>query len=159
MLHDRGRSARLAAGLLLTMLLTTAACTAAASPSPSPAPSPAGGGMNVVAKGDFHRVDGEATGVGEIATLADGSYEVILDQFSIGSNAHTNVVLVSNADVARTTDVDPSKMLDLGALKATSGMQTYPIPSEMAASVMDGYHTVVIWDTEMAHAIAAAPLR
>jgi hypothetical protein len=28
----------------------------------------------------------------------------------------------------------------------------------MAASVMDGYHTVVIWDTAMGHAIAAAPL-
>jgi hypothetical protein len=28
----------------------------------------------------------------------------------------------------------------------------------MASTVMDGYHAVVIWDTEMAHAIAAAPL-
>ena len=159
MRHDRLPSTRLAAGLLLTLVVTTAACTGAASPVPSPAPSAAGDGMNIVAKGDFHRVDGEATGVGEIVTLADGSYEVILDQFSIGSNAHTNVILVSNADVTRTTDVDPSRMLDLGALKATSGMQTYPIPSEMAAQVMEGYHTVVIWDAEMAHAIAAAPLK
>jgi hypothetical protein len=29
----------------------------------------------------------------------------------------------------------------------------------MASSVMDGYHSVVIWDTEMAHAIAAAALK
>ena len=151
--------------LLSAVALVAGACSAAASPSPSPVPSPspspsaAAGGMNIVANGAFHRVDGEATGIGEIATLADSSYEVILDQFSIASNAHTNVLLVPNADVAASTDVDPAKALDLGPLKATEGMQTYPIPSEMAAAVMDGYHSVVIWDTEMMHAVAAAALK
>jgi hypothetical protein len=38
-------------------------------------------------------------------------------------------------------------------------MQVYPIPAEMAATVMDGYHSVVIWDTAMAHVIAAAALQ
>jgi len=56
-------------------------------------------------------------------------------------------------------DIDPAALLDLGPLKATSGMQVYPIPAEMAATVMDGYHSVVIWDTAMAHVIAAAALQ
>lgn len=50
-------------------------------------------------------------------------------------------------------------LLDLGPLKATEGMQDFTIQPDMATTVMDGYHAAVIWDTEMAHAIAAAPLR
>lgn len=60
-----------------------------------------------------------------------GTYEIVLETFKIGSIAHSNVVLVSNADVTATADIDKAKQ---------------------------GYHTAVIWDTEMAHAIAAAPL-
>ena len=115
--------------------------------------------MEVMSKGDLKPGDGTATGVAEIVVLPNGAYEVILDQFSIGSIAHTNVVLVSNAAVTKTEDVDKTKILDLGPLKGTSGMQTYAIPAAMAAGVMDGYHSVVIWDTEMAHAIAAASLK
>ena len=147
-------------GLIASLALVVAACAGAASPSPSPAPpSAAAGGMTVASKGDFHPVDGTATGVGELAMLPDGSYEIILDGFAIAAIDHTNVVLVSNADVARTTDIDQSKLLDLGPLKATGGMQSYPIPASMAGGVMDGYHSVVIWDTAMLHAIAAAPLK
>ncbi len=115
--------------------------------------------MQIMAKGDFHDIDGSATGIAELVALPDGMYEVILDNFSIDSIAHTNVVLVSNADVTATADIDKSKLLDLGPLKGKDGMQTYAIPTNMAAAVMDGYHTVVIWDTEMAHAIAAAQLK
>jgi hypothetical protein len=38
-------------------------------------------------------------------------------------------------------------------------MQDFIIPAQMALTVMAGYHTAVIWDTEMAHAIAAATLQ
>lgn len=115
--------------------------------------------MAVVTKGDFHAVDGTASGIAELVTLPDGSYEVILDAFAIAGIEHTSVVLVSNADIVKTTDIDQAKLLDLGPLKAREGMQTYPIPTEMAGSVMEGYHTVVIWDTAMLHALAAAPLK
>lgn len=54
--------------------------------------------------------------------------------------ARTNLVLVSNADVAATTDVDKSKLLDLGPLKATGGAGL-PIPADIASGVMDGCHT------------------
>jgi hypothetical protein len=109
--------------------------------------------------GTFHDVDGMATGDAKLVVLPDGTYEVVLETFKIESIAHTNLVLVSNPDVAATADVDKTKLLDLGSLKATEGMQDFVIPAEMAASVMEGYHTAVIWDTEMAHAIAAAPLK
>lgn len=130
------------------------ATTAATAPPASTAPA-----MQIMAKGDFHDVDGTATGVAELVALPDGAYEVILDTFSIDAIAHTNVVLVSNANVTKTADIDKSKLLDLGPLQGTDGMQVYAIPAGMAAAVIDGYHTVVIWDTAMAHAIAAAPLQ
>ena len=45
--------------------------------------------------------------------------------------------------------------MDLGALKGTSGMQDFVVPATADAMTL---HTVVLWDTEMTHAIAAAPL-
>ncbi len=36
-------------------------------------------------------------------------------------------------------------------------MRTYPVPPELSGGVIT-YHTAVIWDSAMLHAIAAAPL-
>ena len=156
--------------LATVVVLAIAACgggakaspTVAATVAPPPVTAPPAStapAMQVMAKGDFHDVDGTATGVAELVALPDGAYEVILDTFSIDAIAHTNVVLVSNANVTKTADIDKSKLLDLGPLKGKDGTQKYAIPAGMAAAVIDGYHTVVIWDTAMAHAIAAAPLQ
>ncbi len=113
----------------------------------------------VMGNGTFHDVDGTASGEAQLVVKPDGTYEVVLESFKVGSIAHTNLVLVSNSDVAATADIDKSKLLDLGPLKATEGMQDFVIPAAMASTLMEGYHTAVIWDTEMAHAIAAAPLK
>lgn len=129
---------------------TSATTTVAPSPSPSPA------GPVTVAQGTFHDVDGTASGTAALMHLADGSFEVVFEGFSIASIAHTNVVLLPVKDVTKDGDVDKSAILDLGPLKATSGMQDFPVPSSADAM---GFHTVVLWDTAMAHAIAAAPLR
>jgi len=153
--------------LLAVPLIVLAACSSAgqaASPSAaaSAAPTtvaPSAAAMDVMGKGQLQPVDGTATGVAELVVLPDKTYEVVLDGFKIESIAHTNVVLVSNTSVTATGDIDKSKLLDLGPLTATEGMQAYMIRAEMAGSVMDGYHSVVIWDTEMAHAIAAASLK
>jgi hypothetical protein len=144
-----------------TLIAACSGATASKAPSSAPATAPpaSAAAMQVMGKGDLKPIDGTATGVAELVALPGGAYAVILDQFSAGSTAHTNVILVSNASVTKTADVDKTKILDLGPLKGTSGMQTYAIPASMAATVMDGYHSVVIWDTEMAHAIAAAALK
>jgi hypothetical protein len=110
-------------------------------------------------KGTFHNVDGTGTGEAQLVVKPDRTYELVLESFKVGSIAHTNLVLVSNTDVTATADIDKAKLLDLGPLKAAEGMQDFVIPAAMASSVMEGYHTAVIWDTEMTHAIAAAPLK
>jgi hypothetical protein len=148
--------------LIALPLIVLAACSSAGqslSPSVAPSTAASAAAMEVMGKGQLQPVDGTATGVAELVVLPDKTYEVVLDGFKIESIAHTNVVLVSNTSVTATGDIDKSKLLDLGPLTATEGMQTYIIPAAMAASVMDGYHSVVIWDTEMAHAIAAASLK
>lgn len=129
-----------------TIPVTPAPATAAASPA----------GPQTVGMGSFHGVDATATGTAALKHLTDGSFVVVFEDFSIDSAAHTNVVLVPLANVTATGQVDKGTFLDLGALKGTSGMQDYPLPS--AADAM-GYHTVVLWDTAMEHALAAAPLQ
>ena len=136
---------------------TSEAPSAATSEAPSAAAS--AGAMQVMAKGDLKPIDGTAKGAVQLVVLPDGTYEVVLENFSIGAIAHTNVVLVSNASVTKTDDIDKTKLLDLGPLKGTEGMQTYAVPAAMAATVMAGYHSVVIWDTQMTHAVAAASLQ
>ncbi len=137
----------------------SAAASAAAASSEAPSAAASAGAMQVMAKGDLKPIDGTAKGVVQLVALPDGMYEVVLEGFSIAAIAHTDVVLVSNASVTKTDDIDKTKLLDLGPLKGTEGMQTYAVPAAMAATVMGGYHSVVIWDTEMAHAIAAASLQ
>jgi len=152
------RSTLLVAGLSAAVAL--AACTgAAATPAPTARPAAASpGGAATMGSGTFHDVDGAANGDAALIHLADGGYKVVFEAFSIPNAAHTNVILVKNPDVAKTVDVDQKAFLDLGPLKSASGMQDFPVPAAMMAGVLD-YHTVVLWDTQMAHAVAAAPLK
>ena len=138
---------------------TPPATAPSAAPSEAPSAAASAGAMQVMAKGDLKSIDGTAKGLVQLVALPDGAYEIVLEGFSIGAIAHTNVVLVSNASVTKTDDIDKTKLLDLGPLKGTEGMQTYLVPAAMAATVMGGYHSVVIWDTEMTHAVAAASLQ
>jgi hypothetical protein len=109
--------------------------------------------------GTFHPVDGSASGT---ATLyhdhAQGKFYVTFENFKIDSAAGVHVLLVTGADVTSSSQVDPSHALDLGALSSASGMIDLPLPAGIDPSNAMGFHTVVLWDTGMAHAIAAAPL-
>jgi hypothetical protein len=136
------------------------ACSVSASPSPPPAASqPAaasGAAPTTAAIGAFHDVDGTASGTAALKILDDGSYAVVFEDFAIDSADHTAVVLVPAEDVTASSAVDMATYVDLGPLKGTSGMQDYALPSTADAMAL---HTVVLWDTEMMHAVAAAPLR
>ena len=159
------RAAISALAILSTALV--AGCASGATPSPvgSPPPSsaasvassPAASGPTTVATGSFHRVDADATGTVALDRLADGTFAVVFEDFKIDSAQHTNVILVANTDVTKDGDVDPTKIVDLGPLTGTAGMQDYKVPAEMTSGAL-GYHTVVLWDTAMKHAIASAPL-
>jgi hypothetical protein len=149
-------------GSVATTAPTTQGAVATASPGTASTTQPTSAAqptMALMAVGTFHNVDGVASGEAQLIVTPTGAYEVVLESFKIASIEHINLVLVANADVTKSSDVDPSKLLDLGPLKAIEGMQDFVIPADMAGSVMEGYHTVVVWDTEMTHAIAAAPLK
>ncbi len=184
---DRNRPTHpiLLVGSALALALAVAACTGSgtspspsdammeASPSPSDAmmeasPSPSDAMMEAspspsdamasapVAKGSFHPVDGTARGTAALFHQPDGSFVVTFEDFSIASAAGTHVILVPAKDVTKDGDVDKMTIVDLGALKGTTGMQDFAVPASADAMT---YHAVVLWDTEMGHAIAAAPLQ
>jgi hypothetical protein len=156
--HGSRLLTRLFSGLGIVAILV-AGCSSGGGATTAPSVATSAATTQVMGTGILHDVDGTATGEAQLVVKPDGGYEIVLESFMISSIAHTNIVLVSNSDVTATGDVDKSKILDLGPLKATEGMQDFPIPADMASTVMDAYHAVVIWDTEMAHAIAAAPLK
>jgi hypothetical protein len=108
-----------------------------------------------VSTGTFHGVDGTASGTVALFHKPDGSFVVTFEDFAIDSAANTHVVLVTNKDVTADADVDKTSIVDLGALTGTSGMQDFTVPAGADAMTL---HTVVLWDSAMAHAIAAAPL-
>ena len=134
------------------MMEHSAAPSASAMMEHSAAPSVAG----PVSTGTFHAVDGKAKGTVALFHKPDGTFAITFEDFSIGSNAHTNVILVANKDVTKDGDIDKTAIVDLGPLKGTSGMQDFVVPASADAMT---YHTVVLWDTEMTHPIAAAPLQ
>ena len=109
-----------------------------------------------VAKGMFHPVDGTALGTAALFHQPDGTFVVTFEDFSIDSAAGTHVILVPAKDVTKDADVDKMTIVDLGALKSATGMQDFTVPSSADAMT---YHSVVLWDTAMGHALAAAPLQ
>jgi len=163
-LPSRSGSIVTVVGRIALVAVAAAGCTQSTGATVAPtapasaAPVASSATTQILGAGAFHDVDGTATGEAQLVVKPDGTYEVVLEGFKIEAIAHSNIGLVSNADVTATAEIDKTKLLDLGPLKAAEGMQDFPIPAEMAGGVMEGYHTVVIWDTEMAHAIAAAPL-
>jgi hypothetical protein len=154
-------------GLAILATAALAGCTGGASSSPSPSasasiaagatPRAAASGPVTVAMGTFHRVDADATGTVALEHLADGSFSIVFEDFKVSTAQHTNVILVPNADVTKDSEIDQTQIIDLGPLKGATGMQDFKVPAEMTANAMS-YHTVVLWDTAMKHAIAAAPL-
>ena len=161
--HPPSRLTPLAAAGFALALAAGACTSAGASVSPSPAmiesPSPAmmeSPSPAPVAIGTFHAVDGTATGTVALFHKPDGTFLVTFESFSIASAAHTDVILVPNKDVKSDSDIKKASIVDLGPLKGTSGMQDFAVPASADAMT---YHAVVLWDTQMAHATAAAPLQ
>ena len=136
--------------------VATPGAIATSTPAAQPAATQTPSGPTIISRGTFHDVDGTAAGEVTLGHLANGRFEIVFENFSTATNAHIDVILLPVADVTKDGDVDKTAILDLGPLKAADGMQDYPLPATVDAM---GYHTVVLWDTEMAHAIAAAPLR
>ena len=146
-----GASAPASAGAS-AMMEHSAMPSASAMMEHSAAPSAAA----AVSTGTFHAVDGTATGTVALFHKPDGTFVITFEDFSIASDAHTDVILVTNKDVTKDGDIDKTAIVDLGPLTGTTGMQDFVVPSSADAMT---YHTVVLWDTEMTHAIAAAPLQ
>lgn len=173
-MHSPRRLSQHIASVAIGAVVVLSGCTAAATSAPATAGptataqhsampsesmadhSPAPSAAAPVSMGTFHKVSGTASGSAFLFHKPDGSFVITFEDFAIDSIAHTNVILVTNKDVTKDGDVDKTAFVDLGPLKGASGMQDFAVPASADAMT---FHTVVLWDTEMAHAIAAAPLQ
>ena len=126
--------------------------TTAASPRSSFNPTE----PTVVAKGTFHAVDGTVSGTAILIHHPKGTFYVTLE-FFCGGTPSEHIVIVPATDVTSDQDVDQAALVDLGALRAMcGGVNQFPLPANADPAA---FHTVVLWDPGVAHAIAAAPLR
>ncbi len=172
---DLPHSAALRLGSIgLSAFVVLAGCSAAATSVPAASPSamaehsamPSASAMAEhsampsvaapVSMGTFHGVDGTATGTAALFHKPDGTFVISFEGFSAASSAHTDVILVPNKDVTKDADIVKATIADLGPLTGTSGMLDFVVPTSADAMT---FHTVVLWDTVMAHAVAAAPLQ
>lgn len=72
-------------------------------------------------------------------------YENLLhleDDFEVGPGPKYHVYLVQSATITPDTDVEATKFVDLGRLKAFSGSQNYIVPAGLN---LTDYQFVVIW--------------
>jgi hypothetical protein len=156
MWHAQDRAPLRAAWVLAAFAaigVVSGACTGATRPAPSSGGSPPA----TEARGVFHEVDGTASGEVALEREIDGSLGLAFEDLSTPNTAHIHVIVVPTPDVNRDQDVDPRAIIDLGPLKATTGMQDYWFPSGVAITVLTD-RTVVLWDTDSGSAVAAAPL-
>ena len=133
----------------LAILVSACGQTGGATSSPTNAASQRAA-SNGIGQGTFHDVDGTAAGEAQLVVKPDGTYDLVLESFTVDSIAHTNLVLVPNADVTATAGKSTNPSCSTLVRSRAPSMQDFVIPADMASSVMDGYHTAVIWDTEMA---------
>jgi hypothetical protein len=114
--------------------------------------SPASAG--VIARGSFKSLNNEpAAGNVAIVKLANGKRVLRFTNSAIGPGPALRIYLVAGTVRG---DADVKRFVDLGALKSTTGTQSYAIPRTVDTR---RYRTVVVWCADFAVAFGAAALK
>ena len=121
------------------------------SASTSPIPAATTFASRTVASGKFHGTDDFhfGSGMASIIEIAQGRYQLRLDEFSV-RNGPDLYVYLSTASDAYTDDA-----VELGTLKATDGSFGYELP---AGTDPARFRSAIIWCKQFSHLFAAAPL-
>ena len=108
----------------------------------------------VIARGTLVSVNNEpAAGTVSVVKLASGARRLQISRSAIGPGPALHIYLVAGT-VRKNADVNRFK--DLGALKATTGAQSYTIPRGVD---IRRYRTVVVWCADFSVIFGTAPLR
>lgn len=117
----------------------------------------AGQTETILARGEFHDVDGvhKGSGTATIYEGADGATILRFEGFQVTNGPDLKVWLVKAPNVASSDDVLNSEYLALGRLKGNIGDQNYTIPP---GTDISAYKSVTIWCEQFSVLMSAAAL-
>ncbi|MCW5877169.1 MAG: DM13 domain-containing protein [Anaerolineales bacterium] len=95
----------------------------------------------LLATGDFYALAYQGRGVAAVYQAADGQRILHLDDFEVQGGPDLHVYLAVE-ELLDEGDPELANAVDLGALKAHSGAQSYEIPGDIP---LDEYRLVLIW--------------
>ena len=143
-------------GMALVTFLHTAPPEAAAVPATAVAPAVPAASTAVVATGAFRQPDPNDPlhkGTGKVTVYAR---EVALEgDFQVSPGPDFRVLLVPKAAIRASSDIANTMYVDLGALRAFKGAQSYPVPDGVD---LGAFPSVVIWSRTYSALIAPADL-
>jgi hypothetical protein len=125
------------------------------SATPSMVDSTAAVDSIVLARGDFHSVAHETTGVAAVHRLDDGSRVLRLTDFATSNGPDVRVYLVAAADAVDSATVAEADFIELGPMKGNKGDQNYALPVGVD---LDRYQAVTIWCKRFSVNFGTAPL-
>lgn len=119
-------------------------------PAPEPEPSAPPPGPVELGNAGFVGIDHDAAGIARLIQLADGSFLVRFEQFSVEPGPDYDVYLLPVAGATEPTD----QAIALGDLRGTEGDQNYEVSADAALGA--GPLTVLIWCEVFAVPVANA---
>ncbi len=117
---------------------------------------PDAAGRTVVATGAFIHADPDDPvhyGSGMVTVYGDAVH--LGPDFEVGPGPKFHVYLVPRAEVTPDIDVEETKFVDLGRLRAFRGSQVFPLPKDVRPA---DYGSVVIWCEQFGVLISPARL-
>ena len=112
-------------------------------------------GMMMLSGGDFYKVEEAAQGKASLIKTEAGKLEIHFENFKVTSGPNLHIYLTSLDPVPFKQGVVLPDAIDLGALQATSGDQTYAVPDGIDLTKVN---TVVVWCQDFSVGFVAAKL-
>ena len=112
-------------------------------------------GMMMLSGGKFYKVEETAQGTASLVKSEAGKVEIHIEGFKVKNGPNLHIYLTSLDPVPFKEGLDLPDAIDLGALKATSGDQTYAVPASVDLSKVK---TVVVWCQDFKVGFVAASL-
>jgi hypothetical protein len=109
----------------------------------------------VLARGVFHSVAHETTGVAAVYRLDDGKLVLRLTDFATSNGPDVHVYLIAATDATDNPAVTEAGFIELGPIKGNKGNQNYALPDVVD---LDRYRAVTIWCKRFSVNFGTAPL-
>jgi len=112
-------------------------------------------GLELIARGRFHRVAHLGNGVASVYRLSDGRLTLRFTEFRTDESRDLQVLLIAAPDVFENETIEKSEKVVVGALEKVEGDQIYRLPDQLDLAK---YRAVTIWSGRHRVNFMTAPL-